>query len=508
MRTMLRGKVSLLVMTCAVLLAVPAIALADVLQGDADSDALATPNANSKSANQAPGTTASYDFSAFVDETGNATNDAFKVAGDYVTVDIVRGGDWLNTSDAGSPANFIFTKYTEDDTLTSTPDNSQDGTINVTVPCTATGSKDMTAVLTAVAKNAGADGIIGNADDTTLPSTGSTNRQLNPNTQTFTYTITASGTPAASCTPANSAPVIASDNASRTVDEGQTATNTGTWSDANAGDTVTLSASVGNVTKNDNGTWSWSYGTTDGPANSQTVTITATDNHAASNNTTFGLTVNNVAPTVSSVSASAQNALSGKNVTFTGTATDVSSVDQAAGFFWKWSEDGGTFGSYGAQSANTFTASFSSCGSHHVSAVAKDKDNGESAAVDSGSVNVYNASFAPPVDTAPYVNTVQKGRVIPVKISVGCATNLTGLQPSIQLLSGDKTDGSETTTDEIETYSVSSADSGVVMRTADGGYIYNLRVPDVANAYYTVRVNPFGGSNASSNMYALLKTRK
>jgi hypothetical protein len=46
------------------------------------------------------------------------------------------------------------------------------------------------------------------------------------------------------------------------------------------------------------------------------------------------------------------------------------------------------------------------------------------------------------------------------------------------------------------------------MRTIDGGYIYNLQVPNVANETYSIRVNPFGGSNASSNMFALLKTRK
>ena len=80
--------------------------------------------------------------------------------------------------------------------------------------------------------------------------------------------------------PVNSAPAIAATNASVTVNEGQTANNSGTWSDANAGDTVTLSASVGTVAKsgtNAAGTWSWSYATTDGPAQSQTVTITAND---------------------------------------------------------------------------------------------------------------------------------------------------------------------------------------------------------------------------------------
>jgi hypothetical protein len=514
MRTMLRGKISLLFMTCAVLLAIPAIALADVISGDADADALDTPHGNSRIANQQPGTTVSYDFDAYIRELGNSADNVFVNTGDNVKVSIARSGDWL-ASPAGTPNDMTFTKYTSSTAVSgSTNDNTQSGKIAVTVPCdTAAGTqKTMTVKLTGSAYDDGPDNLVGTDDDAPLVS----GRQLTgTGTLTFTYAITAQGANAASCTPANSAPVIASDNASRTVDEGQTATNTGTWSDANAGDTVTLSASVGNVTKNAGGTWSWSYGTTDGPANSQTVTITATDNHNASNNTTFGLTVNNVAPTVSSVSASAQNALSGKNVTFTGSATDPSSADTTAGFFWQWSKDGGVTYTPSAlpnpfaASGNTFTTSFADCGSNSVSAKASDKDAGTSAAVSSASVNVYNASYLPPLNEGMQ-NLVQKGRVIPVKISVGCDTNLTGLQPSIQLLKGDQAAGTESGTDNVETLSVSSADTTGIMRAIDGGYIYNLQVPSTAaaNELYTIRVNPFGGTSASSNMYVVLKIRK
>jgi hypothetical protein len=252
----------------------------------------------------------------------------------------------------------------------------------------------------------------------------------------------------------------------------------------------------------------------DGPA-TRTVTFRVTDSGGLSDTDSATVTINNVAPTVSSVSASSQNALVNKNVTFTGTATDPSSADTAAKFFWQWSTDGTNYSpslpspflvpnTY----SNEYTTSFADCGSKSVSAKATDKDLGTSLPKTSSSVNVYNASFSPPVDAAPYVNTVQKGRVIPVKISVSCNGNIANLSPSIQLLSGDQSAGNETTADEIETYSVSSADTTGVMRAADGGYIYNLRVPDVANATYTIRVNAFGGSNASSNMYALLKTRK
>ncbi len=95
----------------------------------------------------------------------------------------------------------------------------------------------------------------------------------------------------------NSPPTIAAVNASVTVAEGSTATNTGTFSDPE-GDPVTLSASRGTVTDTGGGTWSWSFGTNDGPTQSGPVTITATDDKAESGSVTFALTVNNVPPSV------------------------------------------------------------------------------------------------------------------------------------------------------------------------------------------------------------------
>jgi large repetitive protein len=98
----------------------------------------------------------------------------------------------------------------------------------------------------------------------------------------------------------NDTPEVAVDQAAVTVDEGTTAANIGTWSDVDAvdGDDVTLTASVGEVVENPDGTWSWSYATTDGPDESQTVTITAEDEAGETAETTFALTVDNVAPTV------------------------------------------------------------------------------------------------------------------------------------------------------------------------------------------------------------------
>ena len=125
--------------------------------------------------------------------------------------------------------------------------------------------------------------------------------------------------------------------------------------------------------------------------------------------------------------------------------------------------------------------------------------------------NVYSGAYkAPLVDGT--VNMVQKGQVIPVKISVGCGTtNLTGLSPYIQLLDGNVSPETEAGSTPVTTTST-QADTNQIMRPVDGGYIYNLQVPSnaTANKQYTIRVNPFGATadNAATGMYVVIQIRK
>src|SRR5262249_49932192 len=103
--------------------------------------------------------------------------------------------------------------------------------------------------------------------------------------------------------PVNDAPSVAVDvvdgTTAITVNEGNTAVNTGTFADIDSG-SVTITASIGTITAQDSGpsgAWTWTYPTTDdlGPL---TVTITATDSNGAHTDTTFTFTVLNVAPTI------------------------------------------------------------------------------------------------------------------------------------------------------------------------------------------------------------------
>jgi PKD repeat protein len=82
-----------------------------------------------------------------------------------------------------------------------------------------------------------------------------------------------------------------------TVQEGGTATNRGSVQDPGA-DLVGLKASVGRVILNADNSWLWSFPTSDGPDQSQTVTITATDSDGATTSQSFALVVTNVAPQI------------------------------------------------------------------------------------------------------------------------------------------------------------------------------------------------------------------
>ena len=97
----------------------------------------------------------------------------------------------------------------------------------------------------------------------------------------------------------NDAPMVTVANNSVAIAEGETANNSGTFHDVDLSAEVTISASVGTITQDpgNTGGWSWQFTGSDGPDESQTVTITATDKSQGTKSRTFSLVVNNVSPT-------------------------------------------------------------------------------------------------------------------------------------------------------------------------------------------------------------------
>lgn len=158
-----------------------------------------------------------------------------------------------------------------------------------------------------------------------------------------------------------------------TVDEGQLATNSGVWS----GENVSLSASVGDVTKNADGTWAWSLLTTDGTAQSQNVTITATNTFGTTSRS-FGLVVDNVSPTATLTNNGPAVTDAPLLLSFSGQA-DPSIPDTAAGFRYAFACDGGSLAgaTYATASSEAFReCTFPAVGEVTVRARIIDKDGG------------------------------------------------------------------------------------------------------------------------------------
>lgn len=361
---------------------------------------------------------------------GNPVRDvliANKTAGTYThddTLTVTTVGTWTflvcKTGNAGScssgnrvgTATFTVTGNTQPVAANLNVTTFEDTAKNITLSGSDADGNTLTFSITTGPSN-GSLGSIGTVTCiANTPSTGTTctaNITYTPNanyngSDSFTYKAndgTADSSPATvtiTITPVNDAPTVAANNNAVTVSEGQTASNTGTYSDVDTGDNVTISASIGTITKtgSNNGTWSWSYTPPDGPA-TLTVTITATDNNGASASTSFTVKVNNVAPTATFNAPSEVNEGSPINLSLTG-ASDPSSVDTQAGFQYAFDcGDGngyGTFSTTGSASCPT-----TDNGTRTVKGKIKDRDGGETEYT--ATVTIKNVAPTPAISGAP-----------------------------------------------------------------------------------------------------------
>ena len=237
--------------------------------------------------------------------------------GDQVAafVDPIFGGTDLLNGTAVAAINFGASTYpatlagNTDNSLTALPPGLTDGTTAVSVGDFANGRYD---------PNVAGSIESGTASDVRTSVNTDTNWE-----NAATGTVFGTGGTVATFTigGSNSNPVVAANSAAVSGNEGTTITNTGTWSDPDASNVVTLTASVGTIVKNANGTWDWSLASTDQVA-ATTVTITANDGVGGTATTTFTFTVNNVAPALTRTNASVTGNV-GTSLTNTGTYADV-----------------------------------------------------------------------------------------------------------------------------------------------------------------------------------------
>jgi hypothetical protein len=479
MRTTLRGKVTLLFMTLGLVLAIPAVALADGLEADADDLVAATPHGNNASADQQPGTTVYYDFSAQIKNTGNVNNDVFPGT---VNVSIARAGDWLAGS-AGTPNSFNFSAY----------DSPQAGEIGVTVPCNANttagsaDSKTITATLTA--------------------GTSTNGKTLSPDKQTLSYTITASGAPAASCAPANTPPT-ANAGGPYTFDEGSD-TNALSGSGTDPDGTIASYAwdlnydgtnfDVDSTDQNPN----FDATNIDGP-DTRTVALKVTDNGGAQS-PADSETVNiaNVAPTVNIDAITKPDGstlgsvacLAGNTVSLDFSFTDPGTNDtHDASIDWGDNSTDTAIDSAVSPEENV-EHTYNGPGPYTITATVTDDDGGDDTA-DNGASPLsfhYNMSgiLSPFNATTPY-STFKVGSTIPVKVQItDCAgTPVQGLSPKVGTNLQNPTTPSDAINEAVT--STNQPDIGNTMRYSDGIYIFNLSTknvsffPDPNAAYWMV----------------------
>jgi hypothetical protein len=218
-------------------------------------------------------------------------------------------------------------------------------------------------------------------------------------TQTVTITATdsdgASDIAAFGLTVNNVAPTPVAGSSTVTVNEGDPALNAGTFFDP-GDDVVTVTASVGTITQTAgaSGTWSWLFSTDDGPADTQIVTITATDSDGASDTTTFALVVDNVAPTPAADSGSvtvAEGAVAANTGSFFDPGDDFVTITASIGSI---SQTAGATGTW----AWSFQTTDGPDESQSVTITATDSDGGSEAITFALIVN--NAASAPLADNA------------------------------------------------------------------------------------------------------------
>ena len=163
----------------------------------------------------------------------------------------------------------------------------------------------------------------------------------------------------------NVAPTVLADVAEVEI-AGGVAANTGSWDDPGVDD-VLLTASIGEVTAQPNGTWSWSYAPAGGEAPNQMVRITAADSDAAESHVDFQLWGNIVSANVGTLTV-----LEGDTAINSGTfppapdgetvllSTSVGEVNDDGDGNWSWTW--GTSDGPDDSATVTITASYSGGG--------------------------------------------------------------------------------------------------------------------------------------------------
>ena len=187
--------------------------------------------------------------------------------------------------------------------------------------------------------------------------------------------------------------------------------------------------------------------------------------------------------------------------------------------FFTWSDVGNRFASVTEENIAPDATGHASdvrtlnpgCYNLTVTGTAKDDDGGMSASLaiySNSAASVYGRGIRPPIMDNER-NIAKYGNVVPVKVvltNTCTGATVTNVPLYITLHQGSGGEVIEDT--NLIAESVSSADTGSQMRTADGMYIFNLSTKSLAqNMDYTIRIRP-NSTTAPWILQAVLQPKK
>jgi hypothetical protein len=462
-------------------------ALADVIQADTDAVATSAPSANGLDATQSAGATVEYDYSAFIKNNGNPTDDVFAGAGDTVTVSVAVTQNDLGWTTSLNPDSFIFDDYGQN----------KAGQLSVTVPSGAA-SGDVNHIKVEIS--------------VTNVSNGS---PLTPASLPLNYTVTV-GTLVAS----NSPPLVEAGGPYSGFEGSSIAINGASASDPDVGDSIASLSWTKLETGFDAGySCTLTGATTITPSlsctdnGSVTLTLTATDTHGVSSSDTATVTVNNANPVVVSAALAAGATTCSVNLTAAFTDAGVNDTHTASVAWGDTTSSAGTVTEAPQSGSGTVAAShsYSTIGSYTATVTVTDDNGGSgSLATNSFLAGYTTGGILQPINPGPPLSIFKLGSTIPVKIQVtncdGSIPNTLALYITIKAITGDTLPSGD-----YETTSTSAADSGNVMRFSTNQYIYNLYTktpyfPD-PTATYTLTIH-YGSSGGPTVAAAVISLKK
>ena len=247
------------------------------------------------------------------------------------------------------------------------------------------------------------------------------------------------------------------------------------------------------------------------------IGVSVTDDDGGSASTTTSVTVNNVAPSVTSVTIGWDQFT--HVATGTATFTDPGTQDtHTASFVWTVNSvalpavAGTVSESSGSGSASNSLILGPGCYTLRADVTVTDDDTGSGTNFGSGAAfDAYDVQFRPPIKD-DVRNIAKAGSTVPVKVVInkfcGGAGTVTSLDLYLAVANGAA--ASEVLDPDLNVVQDAGAsnDNGLKFRVADGGYIYNFSTKGLSNnSDYTLRVR-VGSATGPIIKTAVLRTQK